>query len=369
MAAPCEQGKDCVVYAVKMSLGARAGCRIALRLVQNAELLLRRERDGEKGSAARNKGVATLLGDGARDCLGGQIEDFFRQMPAHRENGGIERGDGLADAGRRFDEETTALGDCPVHAGDELLLPGAVRERKRQVRNGGIPGLAVVLLPFCEAAVLAAQREKPFGEFVEGKCLIEESDGFGIQMNIGHTDGNCGKPFPERFHVSVTAGLRKMRRDRRGERVYIAEHTFDFVDGVPVLRILVDAVCPTFNRKRKIAPLVVYNLLVLKRHFGAVSRGLSLLNPAVHSSTFRHRLGIASNRPVVEISAPCHKLHEIAHGNANANRFDCGVERIHFPNDTSAKQSKNKGMTDVRLRACRRECVNRNYTTEPPELK
>ena len=204
-----------VVHPVVVPLGHRTGLRVAVRLVQDAQLFLCR--DGHGGEIEllqiphHPKGV---LGHAAGDALGRQIEQFIPRAFPHCLEAGKYGGQGLAHAGGRLDEQVSSLVDAAVNRSGQPLLTIPVGVGELQILQGLLPPEPVEILEPGPLHVLVDQSQKPLLKLLKGVVEAEPPHLLGLDVAVGDLHAHGGKLPVAGQEVSVALGLGQVDRVR-----------------------------------------------------------------------------------------------------------------------------------------------------------
>ena len=298
-----------IVDPVKMSRRPGAGRRVAVRLLQDAELLLGRHRHRGEIEAPLPQDGEGLLRHRPGDGLGRQVKDLVPQALPHRLQGRIDHGQRLSDARRRLDVEVPPPGDGAVDRRRQLPLPLPVGVGEGQVADGLLPAEGVEVQVSGPFHILVDQPPKPLLQLLIGPLLPETADLLRLHIAVGHLDADGGElPVPA-VKIGVAHGLGQMHRIRPLHVDQASVHPLDLVDGHP-RRLREDPVRTPLHLEGELLLLDLAGELYLR----LVSSSHLLLDLPVDAASRLHGVPIRLGRPaVVQVPGTEHKLHQVPH--------------------------------------------------------
>ena len=123
-----------------------------------------------------------------------------------------EHGDGLADAGGGFEEETPAAGEHAISSHRELPLAGAVARKGKAERADGLVPLPAPMVMGAEPVQVNRRRLLEEGRQVsQGEAVAELSHLAGVEVQIGQLDGDLFQGVVLGVDEAVELGLSPMQ--------------------------------------------------------------------------------------------------------------------------------------------------------------
>ena len=324
----CQKLIDRPVYPVKMSLRVGTAIRIALHLLADAELFLRRQGHRLHAQALPPQDPEGLLRHRARHRLRRQVKDPVPQIFTHGLHRRKHRGNRLADSCGGLDEQPLLPGNRPVDPRRQLPLALPVGKREFQRLNAGFSKLLPFILEAGPFLILLHQPEEPFPQFLPRPGLPEILQLLRLQISVGELHADLRQLLPLRVDTGVAESLGQMHAHRLPDEIQIPVHALDLVD-VDQAVLRENPVRAALHHAVKFS----HGDTGLQRDLRLIACSHPPLYFSVKTSPCLHGQKVClSRRSAVQISLPQDKFHQRAHGDPDL----CS----HFVHSTILAQKK-----------------------------
>ena len=194
-----------------------------------------------------------------------------------------------------------------IYPGDQLPLSLPVRIGEFQSIHRISSQDPPVILKFCPFVICPQQILKPFFQLVYGKIFCKAPDLLAFHLTIGHLNLDLFFPCLGSVNIGIAHGLGFVNLHRLFQIVQIHVNSFNLVNGRSIV-LFNDPVGPPFHGNNK----VLIFLFPFQRHFRPVGSFHLFLYFSVNPASLQHGLPVkGSTPPVVQISLPEYKLHQI----------------------------------------------------------
>ena len=203
-----------IIYPVKMSLGSRTCCRIALHVFTHAQLFFCCEKQGFPPKSMLFQNLKCLPCNRPGNCFCRQVKDFFRDSFSHGTHGRIQTRHRFSHTGRCLDKQLLFPQDRPVNTMHQISLPLPVREREFQPRHGCIPFFFPLLMPVRPDIVGIGKFLKPIFQFLCIKQIRKPADLLCLHIAVGHLHFHLFLLILFRIDCRIAFCLREMNQHR-----------------------------------------------------------------------------------------------------------------------------------------------------------
>ena len=300
---------DRIVDPVKMPLCVGAVLRVTLNLLHKADLFLRCQHHAFKQKSLFPQQREGIFRHGPGDGLCSQIKDLVPHAVSHRLDRRKNRGDRLANAGRRFDEKLLRMVDSLIDIGNQLLLPLPVRKRKGELFNGCLSFLVPLVLIIRPFPVPAEQLRKPCLQLLRLIFLKKVFQSLCFHIAVCHADTHLLLLILYAVDCRIDLCLCQMHRHRILDMLHITVSRLDFIHRHHIARLRNDSVRPPFHDNAVLLRIPD----IAQKHLRCIVRPHPLLQHSMYSASLLHCIVGSSRASVVDIPAPQDKFHQISY--------------------------------------------------------
>ena len=303
-----------LVDPVIMPLCKGAGSRVTVRLLQEADLVLRRQDDGFHTQPLPPQKLEGVVRH--RSCNGfrRQIKNALRFSLAHGLHRRENRGERLSHSRGSFNEQLLPPHNAPVHVSGKLLLSFSVRigknERPDRIHADLLPFISEIRPLF----VLLQQAEKPFLQLPYGILLRKIAKLLRLHIAVGHPNLHPLPVLPCRIHIGIALRLCQMHGHRLLHLLQIPVGSLDLIygHGFRQRAVPMDHAVRASLHHQSIGGRFIH---IAERHLRLIIRSHPPLDHPVDTPAFRHRIVGRCSSSVIDIPAAQNEFHQSAYRN------------------------------------------------------